>query len=96
LRGVANKAITMAFQPGQSGNPSGRPKENAELKAAARAHTEAALAVLVAALEDEDAKTRITAANALLDRGYGKPTQAIGGDPDLPMQLEIGWRKHSS
>lgn len=73
----------MPFQPGQSGNPSGRPKENAQLKAAARAHTEAALNVLVMALGDEDTKTRIAAANALLDRGYGKPTQAVGGDPDF-------------
>jgi Family of unknown function (DUF5681) len=27
------------FKPGQSGNPSGRPKEDADLKALARAHT---------------------------------------------------------
>ena len=67
----------MAFQPGQSGNPSGRPKENAAIKALAREHTEAAIAVLVGALSDENGRTRIAAAEALLDRGYGKPSQAV-------------------
>lgn len=67
----------MPFKRGQSGNPSGRPKEFAHIKALAREHTEAAIAVLVAALEDPNGRTRIAAAEALLDRGYGKPTQGI-------------------
>lgn len=70
------------FKPGQSGNPSGRPKENAHIKALAREHTEAAIAVLVAALSDDNGRTRIAAAEALLDRGYGRPAQT--GDPDQP------------
>lgn len=67
----------MAFQPGQSGNPSGRPKESPELKAAARQWTEQAIQVLADALSDEKTQNRIMAANALLDRGYGKPGQSV-------------------
>ncbi len=84
----------MAFQPGQSGNPGGRPKEDPRLREAARQHTEAALMVLVEALTDEQTKNRITAANSILDRAYGKPAQAVqlGGDPEgIPMLSEVRW-----
>lgn len=72
------------FQPGQSGNPSGRPKESALVKSLARAHTEVAIATLASILGDSDAKPgeRVAAANALLDRAWGKPAQAIVGDAD--------------
>jgi hypothetical protein len=33
--------------------------------------------VLVAALSDEDARIRVTAAGMLLDRGWGKPAQTV-------------------
>lgn len=67
----------MPFQPGQSGNPGGRPKGDSELRAAAREHTEQALAVLVSGLADEDPRIRLKAAELMLDRGWGKPTQTI-------------------
>ena len=72
----------MAFQPGQSGNPSGRPKASARARDAAREHTETAIGVLVSIMTSEDAATaaRVAAASAILDRGYGKPTQPIDGD----------------
>lgn len=71
----------MAFQPGQSGNPGGRPKASARVRDAAREHTEAALAVLVQiAKAGESEAARVAAANAILDRGYGKPTQPVDGD----------------
>lgn len=73
----------MPFQPGQSGNPGGRPAESSALKKMAREHAVKAVAVLVSALDDEDARIRVAAASAILDRGFGKPAQAIvGGDAD--------------
>jgi hypothetical protein len=62
------------FVPGQSGNPSGRARG---LERLAREHTEAALEVLVQALQDEDTRNRITAASMILDRGWGKPAQTV-------------------
>lgn len=72
------------FQPGQSGNPGGRPKESNVVRELARAHTERAIAVLSLALDDP--KLCVAAAQALLDRGWGKPAQGVelsgtGGGP---------------
>ena len=70
------------FQPGVSGNPSGRPKENSQVKALARVWTEQAIATLAEIMVNTEAKgsERVSAAVALLDRAYGKPAQAIVGD----------------
>ena len=58
---------------GQSGNPAGRPALPAEFREQIRSHTAHAIAVLVRALDDEDARVRVAAAKELLDRGHGKP-----------------------
>jgi hypothetical protein len=63
------------FKPGQSGNPRGRPPLIDDIHALAREHAPAAIKALVDALRDKD--RAIPAAIALLDRGYGRPPQAV-------------------
>ena len=79
----------MPFAPGKSGNPGGRPKENAEVKALARSHCKVAVEKLAALMDSDDEKTRIAACNSILDRGLGKPAQVVIGDADEdPVQIE--------
>lgn len=70
----------MPFEPGKSGNPGGRPKGTGKVRELAREHTEAAIKALVDSLADE--RLKVSAAQALLDRGWGKPTQHIAGDDE--------------
>jgi uncharacterized protein DUF5681 len=78
------------FQPGQSGNPGGRPKVIAEVRDLARQHTALAIETLVHTMEhgDKDA-ARVTAAQALLDRGWGKPVQGLDVTGPEGPQLRI-------
>ena len=67
------------FKKGQSGNPGGRPKEIAEVRELAREQTEFAIETLVRIAGDKKAThaAQVSAASALLDRGWGKPIQAM-------------------
>ena len=67
------------FKPGQSGNPGGRPKQLKAVEEAARSHTVMAIGVLaeIARSKKAPAAARVAAAEALLDRGWGRPKQAI-------------------
>jgi hypothetical protein len=72
-----NNGNLKPFKKGQSGNPGGRPKEIAEVKALARTHTTTAINTLVSIAKSKKATdaARVSACIALLDRGWGKPGQ---------------------
>lgn len=78
------------FAPGQSGNISGRPKIPVEVRDAARAHTELAIATLaeICTSADKDS-ARVSAAVALLDRGWGKPLQEVAGPGGGAIPVEV-------
>lgn len=73
----------MPFAPGQSGNPGGRAKvtlpDGRSLADVAREHTMDAVSTLVEVMTDADAPppARVSAASAILDRGWGRPTQDV-------------------
>ena len=80
------KAPRTAWKKGQSGNPGGRPKEVAEVRGLARQYTDEAIQTLVTLMQSAKLeRTRLAAASELLDRGYGRPPQAI--DLGGPIQI---------
>jgi hypothetical protein len=70
-----------AFKKGVSGNPGGRPKrteEELDLIAACKDRTPAALAVIEAImLAGENERNKLSAAMAIIERGYGKAVQPV-------------------
>lgn len=80
----APRTETGHWLAGISGNPGGYSKEKraavARVAVLAREHTEEAIKTLATILKDEKATrtTRIAAANALLDRAWGRPPQSVG------------------
>jgi hypothetical protein len=85
-----NRSITesaMKFRKGQSGNPGGRPKVLGEVQELARQYAPSAIVELARLSQKAKSETaRIAAIRELLDRGYGRPRQAMeitapAGDP---------------
>ena len=79
----------MPFKPGQSGNPGGRPAAEREVLELARSHGVAAMTKLVGWMDSQDPKTSLMACNAVLDRGFGKPTQPLASDAESPLVQTI-------
>jgi hypothetical protein len=85
-RGRGSGGVTgRGFQPGRSGCPGGRPRQ--DVTALARAHTADAIKALVAALKRP--KEAVPAAVALLNRGWGLPKQIIETDPTNPLLMHL-------
>ena len=71
------------FAPSQSGNPGGRPKDEYRVAELARSYTLEAIDTLVELMRDsKDERVRGTAAQALLDRGWGKAKVEVVTDAE--------------
>jgi hypothetical protein len=80
-----------------AGRPKGKVSEaKRTIAEAARGQAEAALKVLIDVAKDSDAPAaaRVSAANAILDRGYGKPVAQFEhtGKDGAPIQTETTTR----
>ena len=63
------------------------------MREAARELSPQAIEVLRGAMEDDDPRVRIKAAEVLLDRAWGKPPQAIGQDAEAePFRHIFQWK----
>ena len=85
-------------RPGAGRKPGKVNQIKRDLASMAKGHAEAALATLVEIMTNpgEAASARVSAATALLDRGYGKPVQAMehsgpDGEP-IPTSLTVVFR----
>ena len=86
------------WKPGESGNPRGMDPGIAHVRELARQFTPEAIETLVEIMGDTDATkaARVAAANALLDRGWGKPDQSVsidGGQSLLSILDELEKRR---
>jgi hypothetical protein len=74
---VTERNVATQFKKGQSGNPSGRARIVGEIRELARAHAGEAFKVVCELLQSADKRVRMVAAQEILNRAYGKPTQAV-------------------
>lgn len=80
------------FQPGVSGNPGGKSREHMEVITMARNLSPDAIIRLGEWMKSNNPKASVAAANAILDRAFGKPAQALtGADGEGPAELLIRW-----
>ena len=69
------------FPKVQSGNPGGRPRDEQKVAELARSYTREAIETLVELMRSgNDERVRGTAAQALLDCGWGKPKVEVVSD----------------
>lgn len=89
-------------KPGErrGGRKAGTPnKATADIKALAGQYTEGAIAELARLATGAESETaRVSAIKELLDRGHGKPAQAVevGGKDGGPVKMVVEWLKPSA
>jgi hypothetical protein len=85
----------MKWVKGVSGNPGGRPKLEVSIRELAQQHGMEALETLVHVMRTGRRSEQVVAANAILDRAYGKPSQSIemSGDRTTLVDLLVSMNK---
>jgi hypothetical protein len=70
-------------------------KNLTDIRSLARSYTEIAIQTLAAIAQNGKSEpAQVSAAQALLDRGWGKPAQPVDGDGEGgPVQLTVTWKK---
>ena len=82
----------MAKRQKTGGRRKGTPNQvTTEIRAAFQKHGEELVRALLALCKSDDERVRLGAITAALDRGWGKPAQAlqIKGDPDSPVIFNL-------
>ena len=95
---TANSYRTGQFQPGQSGNPSGRPRADPEVKEILKAAAPDAARKLVELMNSKNEKIAFQAAQEILNRTQGKPEtmQKIEFSNNDDRKLIVFWGNDSS
>ena len=70
-------------------------KSLTDIRSLARSHSETAISALAGIAQNGTSESaRVAAAEALLNRGWGKPAQPVDGDGEGgPVQLTVTWKK---
>ncbi len=82
----------MAKRQKTGGRRRGTPnKATGEIKVALQRHGTELVEALLALCKSDDERVRLAAITAALDRGWGKPAQAVAitGDPDSPVIFHL-------
>ena len=79
----------MKWVKGMSGNPGGRPKLELSIRELAQQHSMEALETLVHVMRTGRRGEQVVAANAILDRAYGKPTQSVEMSGDRTTLVDL-------
>jgi hypothetical protein len=89
------RIIGKPFEVGKVANPLGRPKEVHHVKELARKHTVDAINTLAGIMANpkEKASARVAAANAILDRGYGRAPLTFEDAPEEVTDLREAARR---
>lgn len=68
-------------------------KTKSEIKDIAKEYAARAIERAAELIDAEDDRVSLQACTLILDRAYGKPTQAISSDPESPFKIIIGFEK---